>query len=65
MIDAREKEVRDAIERAQKIEKDTGEKVSWKIFAGLKETPDKAQLAKPEDKAPAATEQDENKEEEE
>jgi len=57
VIDAREKEVRDAIARAQKIEKDTGEKVSWKIFAGLKETPDKAQLAKPEDDE----DEDENK----
>ena len=61
VIDAREKEVRDAIARAQKIEKDTGEKVSWKIFAGLKETPDKAQLAKPEDDE----DEDENKDEKE
>jgi len=65
VIEAREKEVRDAIERAKKIEKDTGEKVSWKIFAGLKETPDKSQLAKPEEKDSAATEQDQDKENEE
>lgn len=49
VIEQREKEVRDAIEIAKKIEEDTGEKVSWKIFAGLKETPDKAVLAKPAD----------------
>jgi len=60
VIDQREKEVRDAIERAGKIEEDTGVKVSWKIFAGLKETPDKAQLAKPEEK-----EDDEDKDEKE
>ena len=63
VIDQREREVRDAIERAKKIEEDTGEKVSWKIFAGLKETPDKAQLAEPADKED--DEQDEDKESEE
>jgi len=35
VIEKREIEVRDAIERAQKIEADTGEKVPWQIFAGL------------------------------
>jgi len=49
VIEQREREVRDAIDRAKKIEKETGVKVSWKIFAGLKETPDKAQLAEPAD----------------
>lgn len=61
VIDQREREVRDAIARAQKIEEDTGEKVSWKIFAGLKETPDAAQLAKPAEKE---DDQDEGKENE-
>jgi len=63
VIDQREKEVRDAIARAKAIEEDTGEKVSWKIFAGLKETPDKAVLAQPADKED--DEQDEDKEGEE
>ena len=35
VIGIREREVRDAIERAQKIAADTGEKVDWRIFAGL------------------------------
>jgi len=61
VIDQREREVRDAIARAQKIEEETKMKVSWKIFAGLKETPDKAQLAKPEDDE----DEDENKDEKE
>ena len=55
--------MRDAIARAKAIEEDTGEKVSWKIFAGLKETPDKAVLAQPADKED--DEQDEDKEGEE
>ena len=63
VIEQREKEVRDAIKRARKIEDDTGEKVSWKIFAGLKETPDKAVLAEPVEKE--AEEDKEDKEDEE
>jgi len=43
VIGIREKEVRDAIARAQKIAADTGEKVDWRIFAGL----EAAQAAKP------------------
>jgi len=58
VLDRREQEVREAIQRAQKIEKETGEKVPWQIFAGLKVTPDKAVLAKPE-------KEDEEEEEEE
>ena len=35
MIASREREVTEAIERAQAIEKKTGEKVPWQIFAGM------------------------------
>jgi lambda family phage portal protein len=35
VLTQRETEVQDAIERAKKIEKKTGEKVPWQIFAGL------------------------------
>jgi capsid protein len=34
IVNAREEEVRDAIERVQKIEKETGVVVPWEIFAG-------------------------------
>lgn len=36
VIEIRDKEVREAIERAQKIESKTGVSVPWQIFAGLK-----------------------------
>jgi capsid protein len=36
VIDGREAEVRDAIDRAKKIKADTGVEVPWQIFAGLK-----------------------------
>ena len=63
IIERREKEVRDAIERAKKIEKDTGEKVSWQIFAGLKvaNEPGLARLAE----KGAGEDEDEDKENEE
>ena len=35
VVGAREKEVRDAIARAQQIEQDTGQAVAWELFAGL------------------------------
>ena len=59
VMERREQEVREAIIRAQKIEKETGEKVPWQIFAGLKVIPDKSVLAKTEKK------EDEEEEEEE
>ena len=46
VMEIREREVREAIAIAQKIEKDTKQKVPWQIFAGLKATPDKQTLAK-------------------
>jgi capsid protein len=36
VVEIRDKEVRDAIDRAVKIEADTGVNVPWQIFAGLK-----------------------------
>jgi len=48
VIAAREREVRDAIERAKKIEDDTGEKVDWRIFAGLEASASKSK-AQPAD----------------
>jgi len=36
IVDARESEVRDAIQRAKKIQKETGVAVPWQIFAGLR-----------------------------
>lgn len=47
VLDRREIEVTEAIQRAQKIESETGQKVPWQIFAGLKAEPDKAALANP------------------
>lgn len=44
VVAKRELEVRDAIERAQKIEADTGEKVPWQIFAGLGAPKSKPQM---------------------
>ena len=35
IVEAREVEIKDAIARAKRIEKDTGEKVPWQTFAGL------------------------------
>lgn len=61
VVNQKEKEVRDAIARVQKIEKETGVKVPWQIFAGHKAEPDKAVLAKPEEKE----DEDEDKESEE
>lgn len=60
VVTRREAEVRDAIERVKKIEAETGVKVPWQIFAGLKPPTDKKMLAKPADK-----EKDEEEEEEE
>ena len=36
VIDIRDKEIRDAIARSERIEADTGVKVPWQLFAGLK-----------------------------
>ena len=36
VVNQRAKEVREAIELAKEIEKETGEKVPWQMFAGLK-----------------------------
>lgn len=55
VVAARDREVRDAIERAKKIEADTGVKVPWEIFAGMA----------PPISAPAAPPQEEEKPEEE
>lgn len=46
IIALREREVREAIETAQKLSADTGEKVPWQIFAGLK--PAKTEVSKTE-----------------
>ena len=51
-MDAREVEVRDAIERAQKIEADTGQAVPWEMFAGLKPAGAKAVPSADADYAP-------------
>ena len=41
IIDVREMEIREAIERAQKIKEDTGVIVPWQLFAGLQAEPSK------------------------
>jgi len=46
-MDARVLEVKDAIERSDKIFKDTGVRVPWEIFAGLEAK--KAPVEKPEE----------------
>lgn len=48
VITQREREIREAIEKAQKIKKDTGQDVPWEYFAGLKPKKDKSELAKTE-----------------
>jgi hypothetical protein len=35
VLQQREDEIRDAINRAAKIEKETGKEVDWRVFAGL------------------------------
>lgn len=35
VVELREKEIRDAIDRADRIKKDTGTEVDWRLFAGL------------------------------
>lgn len=42
VVAAREKEIRDAIERSQKIKADTGVDIDWRLFAGLKADAPKA-----------------------
>lgn len=49
VIEQREKEVRDAIDRANRIKEETGVEVPWEIFAGLKPSSAKGTLAKPAD----------------
>lgn len=51
VVEQREKEVRDAIERVQKIKADTEIDVPWQIFAGL-EPPGAAKKAGPDDEEP-------------
>jgi capsid protein len=53
VVAQREKEIRDAIDRAQKILKDTGEAVPWQLFAGVT-LPGTAPKAAAPDEAPAA-----------
>ena len=52
VVEHREAEVMDAIERVQRIEEKTGEKVPWQIFAGLEPPKSSAKMAEqePEDK---------------
>ncbi|MBA7609796.1 hypothetical protein ES703_16990 [subsurface metagenome] len=50
VVERREQEVREAIEKAKKIQDDTGVEVPWQIFAGLKvPTGEKAESAKSEE----------------
>lgn len=49
VIAKRDLEVRDAIDRAQKIEEDTGQAVPWQIFAGLEPPKDKKATEDAED----------------
>jgi lambda family phage portal protein len=62
VIAKRDLEVRDAIERAKKIEADTGEKVPWQIFAGL-EPPGKSSTTKDTKEEPAEPDKDKEKDE--
>lgn len=67
VIAARDREVRDAIEKAQKIKTDTGVDVPWQIFAGMR--PPQTQAGRPGGQTPAmpkdAQKEKETKKEEE
>jgi capsid protein len=52
MMAVREREIKDAIARADRIEEETGKKVPWQIFAGLK--PPKPDAGRPGGDTPAA-----------
>jgi capsid protein len=52
VVNARQREVVDAIKRAKSVEKETGEKVPWQIFAGLK-APKNPEVGRPGGAAPA------------
>ena len=56
MMEAREAEIKDAIERAKKIEKETGQKVPYEIFCGLK--PPKTDAGRPGGSEPAAADKE-------
>jgi len=56
VVAAREAEIRDAIERAQRIEAKTGEKVPYQIFCGLK--PPKTEPGRPGGSEPAAVDKE-------
>lgn len=63
VIDQREKEVRDAIERSKKIEIDTEVAVPWQIFAGMEPPGSKpASPAEPDKDEPAAVKKKEKEE---
>lgn len=64
MLDARKQEVTEAIQIAQAIEKQTGQKVSWEIFAGMKPGTEKPAAAAPEDKPEEDPEDKTNEEDE-
>lgn len=49
IVERREIEVRDAIDKAKKIQEDTGVEVPWQIFAGLKIPTGKEEKAEPEE----------------
>ena len=51
IVAAREAEVLDAIERAQKIEKATGKEVPWEIFCGLEHSMSKTEPREPHNPA--------------
>ncbi len=50
VVDAREREVRDAIDRAKKIKDDTGIDVPWQIFCGMKPPKMESIISKDDDK---------------
>jgi len=54
-MDARVLEVKDAIERAKKIEADTGVKVPWEPFAGFAFTPEETETPESPEETKGAT----------
>lgn len=61
VVAARDREVRDAIEVAQKIKADTGEDVSWQIFAGMR--PPQTEPGRPGGQTPAMQKDEQQKQE--
>jgi len=62
VVEAREAEIKDAIERVQRIKNETGQEVPWQIFAGLEPPNNKINLVTEKDKTKQTKDENEEKE---